>query len=180
MSVNSPQTRIWDASSNNFVAVTAGNALKTDGSAATQPVSAASLPLPAGAATDSTVSTMSGKLPTSLGQKAMAAALAVSIASDQSAIPVTAAASASATLTQVAASVTTVTGVASNASRKGLTMVNDGIANCYIAYAASATTTAFTYKLTPGTTFEMPNIYTGAVSAIWDAANGSLRVTDLS
>lgn len=52
------------------------------------PVTAISLPLPTGAAQDSTVSTMSGKLPASLGQKAMAASLPVTLASDQGNVPV--------------------------------------------------------------------------------------------
>jgi hypothetical protein len=55
---------------------------------ATQPVSVASLPLPTGASTEATLSAMSAKLPASLGQKAMAASLAVVLASDQSIIPV--------------------------------------------------------------------------------------------
>jgi hypothetical protein len=54
----------------------------------TQPVSAASLPLPSGAATEATLSTLNGKLG-SLGQKTMAGSAPVTIASDQSAIPVT-------------------------------------------------------------------------------------------
>jgi hypothetical protein len=41
-------------------------ALVVDGSGSTQPISASSLPLPSGAATESTLSTMSGKLPSSL------------------------------------------------------------------------------------------------------------------
>lgn len=57
---------------------------------ATQPVSAVSLPLPTGAATDSTVVAMSAKLPATLGTKTIANALAVSIASDQT-VPVSAA-----------------------------------------------------------------------------------------
>jgi hypothetical protein len=57
---------------------------------ATQPISAASLPLPTGAATSAKQDTIIAALPATLGQKAMAAALAVSIASDQSAVPVTA------------------------------------------------------------------------------------------
>lgn len=52
------------------------------------PVSAASLPLPTGAAQDSTVSTMSAKLPASIGQKTMSGSTSVTIASDQAAIPV--------------------------------------------------------------------------------------------
>lgn len=46
------------------------------------------LPLPTGAATEATLAAMSAKLPATLGQKAMAASLAVVIASDQSAVPV--------------------------------------------------------------------------------------------
>lgn len=85
-----------------------GGALKVDGSAttqpvsvsgsvpvtgtfwqSTQPVSVASLPLPTGAATEATLAGASAKLPATLGQKAMAASMAVTIASDQSAIPIT-------------------------------------------------------------------------------------------
>lgn len=53
----------------------------------TAAISAASLPLPAGASTEATLSAMSGKLPATLGQKAMSASEAVVIASDQSAVP---------------------------------------------------------------------------------------------
>lgn len=52
------------------------------------PVSAASLPLPTGAATEATLSAASAKLPATIGQKSMAASLAVTIASDQGAVPV--------------------------------------------------------------------------------------------
>lgn len=58
---------------------------------ATQPVSAASLPLPAGAATETTLAGASAKLPATLGQKTSAASMAVVIASDQSTVPVSAA-----------------------------------------------------------------------------------------
>lgn len=61
---------------------------------ATQPVSAASLPLPTGAATsalqttgNTTLSAISGQLPTTLGAKTTANSLAVTVASDQT-VPV--------------------------------------------------------------------------------------------
>ena len=54
---------------------------------ATQAISAASLPLPTGAATETTLAALSAKL-NSLGQKTMANSAPVVIASDQSAIPV--------------------------------------------------------------------------------------------
>ena len=46
------------------------------------------LPLPTGAATETTLAAASAKLPATIGQKAMAASLAVTMASDQSSIPV--------------------------------------------------------------------------------------------
>ncbi len=52
----------------------------------TLPVSATALPLPAGAATETTLSAASAKLPATLGQKPMATSLAV--ASDQEPLPV--------------------------------------------------------------------------------------------
>lgn len=52
------------------------------------PVTAASLPLPAGASTEATLAAQSAKMPATLGQKAMAASLAVVLASDQSALAV--------------------------------------------------------------------------------------------
>lgn len=51
-------------------------------------VSAASLPLPSGAATEATLSAMSAKLPAALGQTTMAASMSVAIASNQSALTV--------------------------------------------------------------------------------------------
>jgi len=51
------------------------------------PITAASLPLPAGAATELTLAQISAKLPTTLGQKVMTGSLAVVMAADQSAIP---------------------------------------------------------------------------------------------
>jgi hypothetical protein len=56
----------------------------------TIPVSAASLPLPTGAATEATLAAMSAKLPAALGQTTMAGSVSVAIASNQSNVPVTA------------------------------------------------------------------------------------------
>lgn len=79
------------------VAISPNNSVAVTGTffQATQPVSAASLPLPAGAATSAAQTTMQaslssidGKLGT-LGQKTMAGSAPVVIASDQSAIPIT-------------------------------------------------------------------------------------------
>lgn len=61
--------------------------LLVDGSGVIQPISASSLPLPTGAATESTLSTINNKLP-SLGQSVMVSSIPVVIASNQSTIPV--------------------------------------------------------------------------------------------
>jgi hypothetical protein len=55
--------------------------------AAAVPVSVSGLPLPTGAATEATLSTLNGKTP-ALGQAAMAASQPVAIASDQAPVPV--------------------------------------------------------------------------------------------
>lgn len=76
-------------------ALGAGGGLKVDGSGTALPVSASALPLPTGASTETTLAAQSAKLPATLGQKAMAASMAVTIASDQSAITVSSSAAAS-------------------------------------------------------------------------------------
>jgi hypothetical protein len=71
-----------------------GNSLTVDGAVsvsnfpATQPISAVSLPLPTGAATETTLAAINTKTP-ALGQAAMAASTPVVIASNQSGVPVT-------------------------------------------------------------------------------------------
>jgi hypothetical protein len=74
--------------------VTAGSALKVDNSAVTQPISAVSLPLPAGAATsakqdtaNTSLASINTKTP-ALGQAVKASSVPVTIASDQDPIPV--------------------------------------------------------------------------------------------
>lgn len=71
----------------NSSAQTLRTVIATDQSAL--PITVAALPLPAGAATETTLAAMSAKLPATLGQKVMASSLAVVLASDQAAIPVT-------------------------------------------------------------------------------------------
>lgn len=85
-----------------------------------------------------------------------------------------------AALTNVASSASTGSIVAARTLRKGLVIYNDSTAVLYLAYASTASLTAFSYKIAAGVTFEMPQpVYNGAVSGIWDAANGNARVTEL-
>lgn len=88
---------------------------------------------------------------------------------------------ANAALTSVAASASSVSLLASNAARRQVIIVNDGNKTLYIAFAATASATAFTVRLGGGQEFvsEM-NSYTGAISGIWDSANGSARITEIT
>lgn len=87
--------------------------------------------------------------------------------------------SALATLSQINANVSSVQFLAANAARRGALVYNDSSANLFLAFAATASTTAYTVKIPGGGfyTFDPP-IYTGPVSGIWDAAIGAARLTE--
>lgn len=88
-----------------------------------------------------------------------------------------------ATLTSVALSTSSVTVLAANSSRLGATIQNDSGQDVYIAFAATATTTAYTLLLPAGAYYELPvggGVYTGAISVIALAASGNLRVTEMA
>ena len=81
----------------------------------------------------------------------------------------------------MAISTSSVTVLAANANRVSATIVNDSIASVlYIALAATATTSAYTTKLLAGDYWELPIAYTGAISAIANLAQGSMRITELT
>lgn len=87
----------------------------------------------------------------------------------------------SATLSNVSASASSVTVIASNASRKGAVIYNDSTVNLRIKFGSTASATSFTYLIGPGQTWEMPIsvLYTGIITGIWDSATGTARVTEL-
>lgn len=96
-------------------------------------------------------------------------------------LPVVPAPSGTGTLTSVTASITSVTVLAANANRKGALVFNDSTSVVYLAFASSASATAFTVKLAAGSYYEMPTpAYTGIITGIWVAANGSARATELT
>jgi len=98
------------------------SAWKVDGSETIQPISAAALPLPAGAATETTLSgvkTGTDKIPAQ-GQAAMSASLPVTIANDQSPISVGINTSSSPVHVYVTATTTSSQLIAFNAGRKGI------------------------------------------------------------
>lgn len=89
--------------------------------------------------------------------------------------------SGTAALTSVTSSASTGTLKAANTARLGMIVVNESTATLYIAYATAASLIAYTVAVPPSYTWEMPRpIYTGDLAAIWSAANGAARVTELT
>lgn len=89
--------------------------------------------------------------------------------------------SSTATLSSVASSITSAVALASNPNRKGVSLFNDSTKIAYVAFAATASASAFTIKLPAGALYEKDYpIYTGVISVIWAAAQGFLRVTELT
>lgn len=90
--------------------------------------------------------------------------------------------SATATLSSVASSATTVVLLASNTNRKGAYFYNDSTSILYLAFTATASTSAYTLQIASQGFYEMPPepVYTGTISGIWSAANGNARITELS
>ena len=88
-----------------------------------------------------------------------------------------------ATLSQVADDAASVTLLASNTLRKGCVIVNTSSAILYVAFASTATTTAFTYKMNPQSTLELfgEKNFTGLISGLWasDPNTGSAVITSL-
>lgn len=169
------------------LSLTTTGLLRVDGSGVTQPISATSLPLPAGASTsalqtsgNATLSAISAQLPAVLGQTTMAGSLSVVIASNQSTVPVSFATSGTGTLTSVAGSATSVVLLASSGTTKGFIVYNDSAAILYVAYSATSTTSAFSEKLYPNSATSLISFYTGVVSGIWASATGSARVTQFT
>ncbi|MEH2367991.1 hypothetical protein [Nostoc sp.] len=95
-------------------------------------------------------------------------------------VTVTESTSGTSTPTTVASSISSVTILAGNSNRKGATTWNDSTATLYLEFGATATTSAFTAKLSAGGYYEVPFNYTGVISGIWSAANGNALVRELT
>lgn len=86
-----------------------------------------------------------------------------------------------ATLSNVSASASSVQLLAANTSRKGLIVMNDSTADMLVKFGTTASSTSFTYRVPAGGTLELAApIYTGRIDAIWTAANGAARCTELT
>lgn len=83
------------------------------------------------------------------------------------------------TVSSVGASVTNVTVLASNANRLRAWLYNDSTSEVYIKFSATASSGSYTKRLLPNEFFPV-EFYTGIIDAIWDVANGNMRVTELT
>lgn len=70
--------------------------------------------------------------------------------------------------------------LASNASRLGATIYNEGAAICYMKLGATASVTSYTIQIAVGAYYEVPFAYTGAIDGITSAGTAQLRVTELT
>lgn len=88
---------------------------------------------------------------------------------------------ATATITTVVVGTVSVVLAAANAARRRLVIHNDSAGTVFVAFAATATSSAFTYELGGNSTFDGPlNDYTGVVSAIRAASSSNVRVTEIT
>ena len=88
---------------------------------------------------------------------------------------------ANATLSTVGASITPVTLLVANAARRRFTIVNEGVKTLFVAFAATASATAYTAAIAGGGVYEgVLNDYTGIVTGVWSAANGNARITEIT
>jgi len=158
---------------------TTGTALKVDGSAVTQPVSGTVTATVRGGAKGSTTAADL----TSSASGANHQALDV-IIYDTAGNPITSfggsAGNTTAALSNVAASITSVTLLASNTGRKGGTIWNDSTALLYVKLGSTAAATSCTIKMAADSYYEIPFNYSGIITGIWASATGSARVTEVT
>jgi hypothetical protein len=154
---------------------------------ATQPISAAALPLPTGAATETTLgtrladATFTGRINTQ-GQKAMAASTPVVIASDQSLLLVSTKTALTASApTAGSVGVASAQLVASAATRKGLVLVNTSAATVSLGFGSTAVLNSGV-TLLPGDSWSMDEycFFTGAINAIASVAASNVAVQEFT
>ena len=88
---------------------------------------------------------------------------------------------ATATLTSVPTSTASATLLALAAGRHGFYVHNAASKSLYVAYAATASPTAFTFLVPPNTGYEGPlKGFTGVISGVLEAGSGNARVTELT
>lgn len=114
-------------------------------------VTSDALPLPSGAATETTLAAFSART----------APLATS------------------THSRVSSSATVVTLLAANASRRSLSIYNESTATLYMKRGSAASITDYALQIPPGGYYEgPPPVYQGIITGLWSSANGAAQVVE--
>lgn len=92
----------------------------------------------------------------------------------------TATVAATASITTVASSAIAVELLAENLNRKHFGIFNLSTSVLYMALGEVASASNFTAVLDPGDYYEPPVAFTGSISGIWVAANGSAKITEFA
>lgn len=87
---------------------------------------------------------------------------------------------ATSSVTSVASSATNTTLLAANANRQFASIYNESSKTVFIKLGTTASNTSYTILLMPNSYWEVPVDYTGQIDAIWSAANGNARITELT
>lgn len=116
------------------------------------------------------------------GQATMANSSPVVVASDQSKITVENTPVTAGTGTASTASVTNTntTVLASNSSRLGATIYNEGTVPCFVKLGSTASATTYTVKMVVDGYYEVPAGYTGIITGITASGTATMRVTELT
>jgi len=83
-------------------------------------------------------------------------------------------------VTSVASSASNVTLLAANANRVFASIYNESSKTVYVKMGSGASNTSYSIFLMPNSYWEVPSDWTGQIDAVWSAANGSARVTELT
>jgi hypothetical protein len=176
--------------------------IPVDGSGVTQPISVVTLPLPTGAATESTLSALNVKFPSLVSGRVPVDGSGVTQPISASSLPLPTGAATSAlqttgntslssidgklavprtpTTTSVASSASSATLLASNTNRRGVSINNVSTATLYLSFSTPATTANSFLAMAPNSflLLDQQMVVTGAIYGIWSAANGTAQVTE--
>ena len=84
-----------------------------------------------------------------------------------------------ATVSSTPSSATSVNVLGANLERKGVAIYNDSTQVMYLKFGDTASTTSYTVQIPASGYYEVPFWYAGKLDAIWAAANGNARVTEV-
>lgn len=83
-------------------------------------------------------------------------------------------------VTRVTAAAADTSLLVATAGRIGVILYNESTASAYVKYGTGASATSYTVLMGPAAYWEMPSpAYTGALNALWTAANGAMMITEL-